>query len=377
MKILCISHGSTLNGAERSFAEMLEAFSIAGHELYAVFPYHGELIELCKPYLNSFTIVHQPWWHDHGTELSLKEKTRRLFSILINTRNSLHVIRKIKPDIVITNSSVIPCGAIASKIARIRHLWYFREIGKEDLGFNYIYGKKLSLWLANKLSSTILFNSYFLESKYEKYISKRKRKVVYQAVSLKTNNQYIKKDQSCDILTLIIVGRFAKGKGQVQALQAVHTLIRQGEKVRLLLVGASRDSYSNQIKDYIEKHDLSSYILPIDFSKDISEYYYQADIALVCSRCEAFGRVTIESMKMGLPVIASNTGANSELVKEGFNGYLYEFSNSKDLANKILMLKDKDTRKMFATQAKEWADITFTMKNYSSNLNEIINNYER
>lgn len=82
-------------------------------------------------------------------------------------------------------------------------------------------------------------------------------------------------------------------------------------------------------------------------------------------------------MKIGLPVIASNTGANSELIKEGFNGYLYEFSNSKDLANKILRLKDKDTRKMFATRAKEWANITFTMKNYSLNLNEIINNHEQ
>jgi glycosyltransferase involved in cell wall biosynthesis len=376
MKILCISHGSTLNGAERSFAEMVEAFSLAGHELYAIFPCHGELIELSKPYLSYFTTGHQPWWHDRGSKLSLKEKVKRLFSILKYTKNNLHIIKKIKPDIVITNSSVIPSGAIASKIAKIKHLWYFREIGKEDLGFNYIYGKRLSLWLANRLSSTILFNSYFLESKYEKYIPKRKRKVIYQAVSLETSNRYVKKEQSSEILTLIIVGRFAEGKGQIEALQAVHTLIQQGEKVRLLMVGAGHDSYSNQIKDYIEKYDLSSSILPIGFSKDISEYYYQADIALVCSRCEAFGRVTIESMKMGLPVIASNTGANSELVKEDFNGYLYEFSNSKDLANKILMLKDKDTRKMFATRAKEWADITFTMKNYSSNLNEIINNHE-
>ncbi len=81
MKILCISHGSTLNGAERSFLEMLEALSMKEHELYAIFPDNGALVELCKPYLTQSHLVYQPWWSDRGTKLSFGKKIKTIRSI--------------------------------------------------------------------------------------------------------------------------------------------------------------------------------------------------------------------------------------------------------------------------------------------------------
>jgi glycosyltransferase involved in cell wall biosynthesis len=44
------------------------------------------------------------------------------------------------------------------------------------------------------------------------------------------------------------------------------------------------------------------------------------NIGLMCSRDEAFGRVTIEFMLHKMPVIASNSGANPELVINRING---------------------------------------------------------
>lgn len=41
------------------------------------------------------------------------------------------------------------------------------------------------------------------------------------------------------------------------------------------------------------------------------------DVELVCSRSEAFGRVTIESMMSSNPVIGANTGGTKELIIEG------------------------------------------------------------
>lgn len=374
MKILCISHGRTLHGAERSFIEMLEALSIAGHELHAIFPANCVLIDLCKPYIKDYTIISQPWWSCNEARLPWREKIRVLKRIFIHTKESYRLIKNENPDLVITNTSVTICGAIASKIAQKKHFWYIREIGKVDLGLNFIFGKRLSLWLINKLSSKVLFNSFFLESSYKKYISKKKRNVIYQAVKSSTNNQFVQKHTTSNQLTLIIVGRFAEGKGQMVAVKAGHHLLRQDIEIKLLLVGAGSDTYSNQIRQYIKENELCPYIQLIDFVEDITEYYEQSDIALVCSRCEAFGRVTVESMKMGLPVVASDRGANSELIKDGFNGYLYEYENSEDLANKILLLREDKIREEIALQAKEWAHKVFNINNYSRKLNEIVRN---
>jgi len=371
MKILYISHDSTLHGSERAFAETLEALYLSGHELYTIFSADGPIIEFCKPYLRDFEILSQIWWYDRGIRLDRKEKNQTLKKIVRCVKKTYKVIKQIDPDIVISNTSVIPCGAIASKLARKKHIWYFHEAGKKDLNYNLIYGTRLSLWLANKLSSKVLFNSFFLESYYQKYISPKKREVVYQAVKLNCNDMTMLPPKQPGKLTLILMGRFAEGKGQMEAIHAVHRLIRQGENIELLLVGAGQDDYSDQVKNYIEKNYLFS-VKAIDFVKDICDYYRLADVMLVCSRCEAFGRITIEAMKMGLPVIVSHTGANPELVKEGFNGFLYEYGNIEDLSQKILQLKDDHIRHQIAQQAQRWALDTFTLNNYAQRLNEII-----
>lgn len=372
MKLLCISHGSTLNGAERSFAEMLKALSSLNYELHAIFPEDGPLLELCKPYLTSFSIVYQPWWNDRGIRLTWKEKIKTLGRILKYSKKNYTIIKNINPDIIISNSSVNPCGAIASKIMNKKHIWYLRELGKEDLGFNLIFGKRFSLWMINRLSSKVFFNSFFLESSYEKYISKKKRFVLYQAVELNTSPPTNILEKKADFLTLVMVGRLAEGKGQLDAVQATNELVKSGEKVNLLLIGVGDDHYSIQVRKYIEENKLSEYVKLIRFTKDINAYYELADLSIVCSKSEAFGRITIESMKMGLPVVSSDTGANVELIQEGLNGYLYKYKDVEDLAQKILLFKDDKKRKECSYYAKEWANERFNMYNYSQRLKELL-----
>ena len=48
-----------------------------------------------------------------------------------------------------------------------------------------------------------------------------------------------------------------------------------------------------------------------------------ADVALMCSSSEAFGRTTVEAMKLGRPVIGADAGGTAELVRDGWNGLLY------------------------------------------------------
>ena len=50
------------------------------------------------------------------------------------------------------------------------------------------------------------------------------------------------------------------------------------------------------------------------------------------SKNEAFGRVTVEYMMHGLAVIASNAGANEEIISNNEDGLIYHLGDSEELA---------------------------------------------
>ena len=57
---------------------------------------------------------------------------------------------------------------------------------------------------------------------------------------------------------------------------------------------------------------------------------------------EPLGRVIFESQLFGIPVLASDSGGNTELIKDGVTGYLYKLGNVNELASQILKVKDNN-----------------------------------
>ena len=85
----------------------------------------------------------------------------------------------------------------------------------------------------------------------------------------------------------------------------------------------------------VKEKQLDKNIKFLGYCSDLRERIQSYDVGIVCSRSEGFGRVTAEYMTAKLCVIASNTGANTELIQNNVNGLLYEYNNNMDLANKI------------------------------------------
>ena len=83
------------------------------------------------------------------------------------------------------------------------------------------------------------------------------------------------------------------------------------------------------------------------------------------SRSEAMGRVVIESMASGKPVIGSNTGGIPSLIKDGETGFLFEKENISDLAEKMKhLLEDETLTREMGAMAKKHVEENLSGSNY-------------
>ena len=73
------------------------------------------------------------------------------------------LVRRRRPDLVVTNSIVSPAGAFGARMARTPHLWFLHEFGVRDHGMTFDFGYRRSLWLISQLSKLVVVNSRHYE----------------------------------------------------------------------------------------------------------------------------------------------------------------------------------------------------------------------
>lgn len=125
---------------------------------------------------------------------------------------------------------------------------------------------------------------------------------------------------------IILPGRLSPIKGQAIALRAL-SLIEQHSAIKpqLLIIGddQGRTAYSTYLKDLTHQLRLDELVRFTGAWGDMAAAYALATLTLVPSQvAEGFGRVPVESMAMGVPVIASALGAMQDTILDGRTGWL-------------------------------------------------------
>jgi len=115
-------------------------------------------------------------------------------------------------------------------------------------------------------------------------------------------------------------------------------------KVEFVVKGAIRDrEYYNKIIKIIKDSPLDSmvkFITSFVRYENMKELYYNSHIFLFPTYADSLGIAVLEALYNRLPVIAYSTGGVKDMVKNGFNGFLVERGNWKELAELILKILD-------------------------------------
>jgi glycosyltransferase involved in cell wall biosynthesis len=159
------------------------------------------------------------------------------------------------------------------------------------------------------------------------------------------------------------------GKRQEDAVRAVSLLTQRGLDVQLTLLGGAIPDYGIFLRELVETLGLEKRVEFVAFTPEPFAHVASADLALMCSRAEAFGRVTVEAMKCGTPVVGANSAGTAELIQDGRTGFLYRPGDVGDLAAKVETLyRDRDLLETMGRNAGEWSRETFSLGKYTSSL---------
>lgn len=281
----------------------------------------------------------------------------------IQKRKIEKILKAENVDIIHINGLDSGIGAEIAQKLKIPYVWHIRQFMEADLG-KKLFREKYVYRLVSKASSVIAI-SKDVQTKFEPLLG-RKMDLVYNGVPVE---KYKLEDVSrfeAPITRILLAGRISVQKGQMDAIKAVELLIQRGiDNVSLTLVGQGETKeYLEYVKSYVKEHGLEQKVCILEHHDDLRELRRQCDIGLTCSKKEAFGRVTVENMLAKMLVIGANTGGTVEIIKDGYNGLLYEEGNPESLADRIeyalkykanmLMILNrgyKDSIKQFSSKA--------------------------
>ena len=127
-----------------------------------------------------------------------------------------------------------------------------------------------------------------------------------------------------DGLVLGTVGRLATVKDQSTLVDAFSHLVTERPEVRarLRLVLVGDGPLFATLKDKIETLEITDIVWMAGDRKDVPELLRMMDIFVLPSLAEGISNTILEAMATRLPVIATQTGGNPELVEDGNNGLL-------------------------------------------------------
>ncbi|WP_395744612.1 VanZ family protein [Prosthecobacter sp.] len=173
--------------------------------------------------------------------------------------------------------------------------------------------------------------------------------------------------------TVLMAGRLAHWKGQHVLLEALKS-VPAAHAVLLgdaLFTDEDRQ-YARQL--HAQAEELGGRVHFAGFQKETMPYFDMADAVVHASVYpEPFGRVIVEGMLAGKPVIASRAGGAAEIIQHEHTGLLVSPGNATELADALLRLQNNSAfASSIAHQAQQTAQDVYAISAVQEKIESVI-----
>lgn len=364
-------------GAGISCASTMEILANAGYNIVHVTNYKEKIAEfLVKRGIPTINCELSCWFPSeiNGRRMNLLQRIR---SIQHSMRVDVKTLMKIRnfcnsigfvPDMVYTNTILIPVGMLIAKYYHIPHAFHIREYGYEDFKMYFVLGRKVSSYWGKRNTAMALCISKGVQNNWNEFFG-GKTKLIYNGIP-NTKEHFLSHKFDGKIFNVVLVGRLSDEKGQEFVIQRLSEIrAKTNCQIFLDLWGEGKDK--DKLVEIVNILHLKDYVHFCGFSKNID--YSKYHLAIMSSRSEGFGRTTVEYMFNSIPVIGYNAGATPELIIDKVSGRLYE---TPEEFNECFMdaLSSYSDFQEYAKIAFKHAFENFTIANYKSKILDFFDN---
>jgi glycosyltransferase involved in cell wall biosynthesis len=164
----------------------------------------------------------------------------------------------------------------------------------------------------------------------------------------------------CDIIG--IASRLSPEKGHEHFLRAAASVTGRFPNARFLVVGGpmyAPEGYDSFLKQLAQELGLARRVVFTGFRRDALDAIDATDVLVCAADEEALGRVVLEAMALGKPVIATNAGGPRETIEDGITGLLVPPKDFRSLAQAMTRLLSNmpNAREMGALGKQRAADL--------------------
>ena len=170
--------------------------------------------------------------------------------------------------------------------------------------------------------------------------------------------------------SLLCIGRIERRKGTDILVRALNLVWKTYPDLCVTLLGSEGDLSRQALLTLVPADKRTQIIFPGFVERaQLPRFYQQTSLYIAPTMYETFGYTVLEAMACGVPVIASDVGAISELVENNVTGLLVPFGDVEALAKAILMLLgNPELYEKMGNRAREKAVHEFRLENVMSQL---------
>ena len=175
--------------------------------------------------------------------------------------------------------------------------------------------------------------------------------------------------------TVGVLANLRPGKGHGFLLRAMEPLLAREPRLHLQFIG--KDYSGGRIPEMIRALDLEERVTLTGYVKDIPPHLTsQVDLMVLPSFSESFPTSIIESMLLGIPVVATRVGGVPELLRHRETGWLVEAGDDDALREAVLaLMNDADLRARLAEAACRDARRRFDLNQAASHYESLLKSY--
>ncbi len=149
---------------------------------------------------------------------------------------------------------------------------------------------------------------------------------------------------------ILMASRLTKEKNIGLAIEAMSEVSKKYPKTGLIVVGEGPQEKSLKFK--VKSLKLMNNIIFEPWTNEAVSCYKTADLFLLTSNYEGYGRTIIEAMAAGVPVVMTDVGIAGEIVKDKENGLVVPPQNKKLLQKAIFdLIENPNERRRLSQNA--------------------------